>query len=179
MNMKTVLAIFLLSFATASLAQTAPVEQTAAPGCGKDDVKFDVKTEKSQHPFAKPDPGKPLVYFLQDDTDFLSNPRPTTRFSLDGSWIGATHSSSYFYVSVDPGEHHLCAGWQSFVGLTAGQKSAAARFNADAGGIYFFVVRNHAMQEREPAGMKLRTLDPDEAQLLMSKYAFSTSRAKK
>src|SRR5258708_18472260 len=77
-NMKAVLAILLLSFATASFAQTAPVEQAAAPGCGKDDVKFDVKTEKSQHPFAKPDPGKALVYLLQDDTDFRSNPRPTT-----------------------------------------------------------------------------------------------------
>jgi len=177
--MKTVLAIFLLSFPIASYAQTASVEQAATPGCGKDDVKFDVKTEKSQHPFAKPEPGKALVYFLQDDTDFLSSPRPTTRFGLDGTWIGATHSSSYFYVSVEPGVHHLCAGWQSFVGLTTGQKSAAAQFNADADGIYFFAVRNHAMQEKVPAGMKLRTLDPDEAQLLMSQYAFSTSRAKK
>jgi hypothetical protein len=161
--MKTVLAIFLLSFPIASFAQTASVEQAATPGCGKDDVKFDVKTEKSQHPFAKPEPGKALVYFLQDDTDFLSSPRPTTRFGLDGTWIGATHSSSYFYVYVEPGVHHLCA----------------AQFNADADGIYFFVVRNHAMQEKVPAGMKLRTLDPDEAQLLMSQYAFSTSRAKK
>jgi len=177
--MKTVLAILLLSFPIASFAQTASVEQVATPGCGKDDVKFDVKTEKSQHPFAKPEPGKALVYFLQDDTDFLSSPRPTTRFGLDGTWIGATHSSSYFYVSVDPGVHHLCVGWQSFVGLTTGQRSAAAQFNADAGGIYFFVVRNHAMQEKVPAGMKLRALDPDEAQLLMSQYAFSTSRAKK
>jgi len=126
--MKTVLAIFLLTCATLSRAQTAPVEQAAAPGCAKDDVKFEVKTDKRQHPFAKPDPGKAIVYFLQDDTEFLSVPRPTTRFSLDGAWIGATHTSSYFYVAVDPGQHHLCAGWQSFVGLTAGQKSAAAQF---------------------------------------------------
>lgn len=177
--MKAVLAILLLSFATVTFAQTQSVERAAAPGCGKDDVKFDVKTDKSQHPFPKPDPGKALVYFLQDDTDFLSSPRPTTRFALDGSWIGATHSSSYFYASVDPGQHHICAGWQSFVALTTGQKNAAAQFNAEAGGIYFFVVRNHAMQERMPPGMKLHTLDPDEAQLLMSKYAFSTASAKK
>ena len=177
--MRTSLVILLFGFATVALAQTPTIEQAAAPGCGKDDTKFDVKTDKSQHPFVKPDAGKALVYFLQDDTNFLSNPRPTTRFGLDGSWIGATHSNSYFYVSVDPGEHHLCAGWQSFVGLTTGQKTAAAQFDADAGGSYFFVVRNHAQQEREPPGMKLRALDPDEAQLLMSKYAFSTSRAKK
>jgi len=177
--MKIVLAILLLSFTTSVLARAQFVEQAGASGCGKDDVKFDVKTDKSQHPFPKPDSGKALVYFLQDDTDFLSTPRPTTRFGLDGSWIGATHSSSYFYASVDPGVHHLCAGWQSFVGLTTGQKTAAAQFNADAGGMYFFVVRNHSMQERVPPGMKLRTLDPDEAQLLMSKYAFSTASAKK
>ena len=177
--MRTSLVILLFGFATVALAQTPTIEQAAAPGCGKDDIKFDVKTDKSQHPFVKPDAGKALVYFLQDDTNFLSNPRPTTRFGLDGAWIGATHSNSYFYVSVDPGEHHLCAGWQSFVGLTTGQKSAAAQFIADPGGIYFFVVRNHAMQEQEPPGMKLKALDPDEAQLLMSKYAFSTSRAKK
>jgi hypothetical protein len=90
--MKTALAIFLLSFVTTAFAQTSPVEQAAAPGCAKDDLKFDVKTDKSQHPFTKPDPGRALVYLLQDDTDFLSNPRPTTRFSLDGSWIGATRS---------------------------------------------------------------------------------------
>jgi len=177
--MKPALALFLLTFAMTTPAQTPTTEQALAPGCGKDDIKFDVKTDKSNHPFAKPDSGKAFVYFLQDDTDFRSNPRPTTRFGLDGAWVGATHSSSYFYVSVNPGQHHLCAGWQSFVGLTTGQKSAAAQFNADPGGIYFFVVRNHAMQEQVPAGMKLHTLDPDEAQLLMSQFAFSTSRAKK
>ncbi|HET7106121.1 MAG TPA: hypothetical protein VFI38_04870 [Candidatus Acidoferrum sp.] len=177
--MKTLLMILFLSFATTTFVQAQSVEQAVAPGCGKDDVKFDVKTDKSQHPFPKPDPGKALVFLLQDDTDFLSSPRPTTRFGLDGAWIGATHSSSYFYVSLDPGVHHLCAAWQSFVGLTTGQKTAAAQVNAAAGGIYFFVVRNHAMQEHVPAGMKLRPLDPDEAQLLMSKYAISTFSAKK
>ncbi len=99
--MKIVLAIFLLSFATTALAQTSPVEQAAAPGCGKDDVKFDVKTDKSQHPFAKPDPGKALVYLLQDDTDFLSNPRPDQRrFSLGGRRpdCAATHSSNLVHV---------------------------------------------------------------------------------
>ena len=49
-----------------------------------------------QHPFAKPESGKALIYFLQDDPNFLSRPRPTTRFGLDGNWIGATQSNSYF-----------------------------------------------------------------------------------
>jgi hypothetical protein len=112
--------VVLLAFASPSFAQSAPVATAVAPGCGVENIKFDVQSNKSQHPFVKPVPGKALVYFLQDDTYFESRPRPTTRFGIDGAWVGATQSNAYFYFAIDPGEHHLCAGWQSFVGLTAG-----------------------------------------------------------
>jgi hypothetical protein len=95
--MKTVLALFLALLPASAVAQDKSTASAAAPGCGTDNTKFGVKTDRYQHPFAKPDSGKALVYFLQDDTDFLSRPRPTTRFGLDGSWIGATQSDAYFY----------------------------------------------------------------------------------
>ena len=84
--MKTVLAIFLLSFATVSLAQTTPMEQAAAPGCGKDDVKFDVKTEKSQHPFAKPGPGRPSSISFKTTQSFspLRDPLPASAWTAPG-----------------------------------------------------------------------------------------------
>jgi hypothetical protein len=178
--MKTLQAfLVLLAFASSLFAQSSPITTAAAPGCGAASVKFDVQSNRSQHPFAKPDPGKALIYFLQDDTYFESRPRPTTRFGVDGAWVGATQSNAYFYFAVDPGEHHLCAGWQSFVGLTAGAKSAAAHFTAEPGGTYFFLVRNHWNEKLGPAGMVFNPLDSDEAQLLMSKFAFSSSRARK
>jgi hypothetical protein len=177
--MKTYAAFLLLALASSSFAQSGPIATAAAPGCGTDNSKFDVQSNKSQHPFAKPDPGKALVYFLQDDSTFESRPRPTTRFGIDGACVGATQSNAYFYFAVDPGEHHLCAGWQSFVGLTTGAKSAAAHFTAEPGGSYFFIVRNRWNEKLGPAGMKFDPLDSAEAQLLMSKFTFSTSRAKK
>jgi hypothetical protein len=181
--MKTLSAFLLLAFATTCSAQNAPTETAAAPGCGGEDTKFDVKTDRSKHPFVKPEPGKALVYFVQDDSYFQSVPRPTTRFGLDGNWVGATQANAYFYVSVDPGEHHLCAGWQSFVGFNVAKKSAAAHFTAEAGGVYFFIVNDHADsgndEHQRPAGMKLSAVDSDEAQLLMSKFGFSTSRVRK
>src|SRR5882762_1272192 len=183
--MKDLTALLLFAFATASFAQNAPTAAAAAPGCGAENTKFDVKTDRSQHPFVKPEPGKALVYFLQDDAYFQSVPRPTTRFGLDGNWVGATQANAYFYVSVDPGEHHLCADWQSFVGFNVAQKSAAAHFTAEAGGVYFFVVNDRADaagehgEQQRPAGMKLSALDSDEGQLLMSKFGFSTSRVRK
>lgn len=178
--MKLLCSFFLLVlFTIPAAAQSPNAEQAAAPGCGKDNIKFDVQTTKSQHPFLKPDTGKALVYFLQDDTDFVSRPRPSTRFGLDGTWIGATNSNSYFYVSVDPGEHHLCADWQSFVGFNTGHKNGAASFAAAEGNSYFFLVKNRSNHDNFPAAMKFEVVDPDQAQLLMSKFALSTSHAKK
>jgi hypothetical protein len=177
---KIALALLVFLFATAAFAQTPPTTVSAiAPGCGTANTKFDVATNDKQHPFAKPDPGKALIYFLQDDSDFLSHPRPTTRFGIDGHWIGATQSNSYFYISVDPGEHHLCGEWQSFVGFGAAHKSAAAHFTAEPGETYFYIVRNHFNEVRGPGGMSFSPVDSDEAQLLMSKFGFCASRPKK
>lgn len=156
--MKTSIFFLLFAFATTAFAQSTPPETAVPRGCGAEDTKFDAKTDCEQHPLAKPEPGKALVYFLQDDSNFQSRPRPTTRFGLDGNWVGATQSNSYFYISVDPGEHHLCAGWQSFVGFNVAQKSAAAHFTAEAGGVYFFVVNDRADRggnNRRPAGTKI------------------------
>jgi len=177
--MKSTFALFLALLPASVIAQDKPSATAAAAGCGTENVKFEVKTARSQHPIGKPDAGKALVYFLQDDTDYGSIPRPTTRFGLDGNWIGATQSNAYFYVSVDPGEHHVCAGWQTFVNANTGQKSAAAHFTAEAGGAYFFIVHDHFLENHGPAGMTLSPVDSDEAQLLMSKFGFSTSHPRK
>lgn len=178
--MKTLLfAILLFSPGSVSFAQN-PSTAPAAPGCSAADTKFDVKINDSQHPLAGPEPGKALVYFLQDDTYFIARPRPTTRFGLDGNWIGATHANSYFYVSVDPGEHHLCADWQSFVVIPTGLTTAAAHFTAEPGGIYFFVARNHSgSRYQSSAGLDFWPVDSDEAQILTSKFALATSRRRK
>jgi hypothetical protein len=165
-------------FATAAFAQTSADTVAAAPGCGAANIKFDVKTGKSQHPPAQIESGKALVYFLEDDTDFDSFPKPTTRIGLDGSWVGANHGNSYFYFSVDPGEHHLCASWQSFVAIGARETSAAAHFTAEAGQVYYFRVRNKALREHGAPHLDLSPLDSDEGQLLAGQYAFSESHPK-
>jgi hypothetical protein len=91
-----------------ALAQNNPSSSAGTPGCGDPKIKFDVKTRNSGS-VAKPDPGKATVYFIEDDKNFNSIPKPTTRLGIDGEWAGATHGNSYFSVSVNPGVHHLCA----------------------------------------------------------------------
>lgn len=54
-----------------------------APGCGDPTTKFEVKTNKEQHP-AQPEAGKALLYFIENDSNWEMNPRPTTRMGVDG-----------------------------------------------------------------------------------------------
>ncbi len=144
-------------------------QDLGALGCGDDNAKFAVKSEKGQHKL-QTEPGKALVYFIQDDSDFSKLPRPTTRMGIDGKWVGATHSNSYSYFSVDPGIHHICAAWQP-TNLDHG--IAALHFTAEAGAVYFFGVKNRV------TGISFAPLDSDEGKFLVSRYALSTSHPKK
>jgi len=177
--MKT--ALMILLFASSALAQGAPspTSTAATPGCGSTDFKFEVKSSDSSHPVTQPEAGKALVYFLQDDKVFASHPRPTVKWGMDGNWIGATQANTYFYVSVDPGEHHLCSEWQTAVIVTAGHQAAAAHFTAEAGRVYFFRAQDFYWKDTGAANVKLNPVDSDEAQLLMTKFGFSTSQPKK
>jgi Protein of unknown function (DUF2846) len=162
-------------------AQNAPppTGSAAAPGCGPANVSFDVKSSGSSHPVSQPEPGKALVYFLQEDKVFESRPRPTVKWALDGNWIGATQANRYFHISVDPGEHHVCSEWQTAVILIAGHPAAAAHFTTEAGQAYYFRTENYFWKETGVTNIKLGQLDSDEALLLMSQFGFSESKPKK
>jgi hypothetical protein len=167
--------MFLFTFLV--LAQNGPADAAGTPGCGVKDIKFHVKTEKGPHP-AQLNAEKALVYIIEDDSDFGSFPKPTTRIGVDGNWVGATHGNSYFSFFVDPGIHHLCANWQSVVLLTKGRKTAAAHFTAAAGGAYYFQIKNTYWLDHGSAGMTLKPLDSDQGQLLGNTFPLSIPHEK-
>ncbi|MGA9055545.1 MAG: DUF2846 domain-containing protein [Terriglobia bacterium] len=179
--MKTTLLIFLMASAVLAQAQTG--EKRAAPSCGPDRVKFNVKTEKGRPLVGQPDAGRALVYFLEDDSEYRAYPKPTTRLGVDGEWVGATHGNSYFYLSVDPGEHSLCAREQRLVGLGPPLADATADFKAEAGVTYYFkamlIMKNPTPLTPRYYIMKLEPVDSDEGQILARQYAFSTFQQKK
>jgi hypothetical protein len=98
---------------------------------------------------------------------------------MDGNWVGATQADNYFYLTVDPGEHHLGTEWQSEAVVNASRQSAAAHFTAEPGQMYYFRAQDFYLQERGVANLKLGPVDSDEAQLLMTQFGFSTSHPKK
>jgi Protein of unknown function (DUF2846) len=176
-------AVLLLSL---SMVLSLQARAQQGPGCGSADVKFDVNTSKKYSLPAVP-PGKALVYLFQDDLKYGARPRPTTRFAIDGTWIGATHANSFIYAFVDPGDHDVCANWQSDdtgLGYIGPKRStAAAHFTAEAGKSYYFRARDIAYTNgrtivSEPE-VVLGPLDTDEAQVIISSFSLSSSHPKK
>lgn len=178
--MRLACVLLLLAF---SMICSRQARAQAGPGCGQVDVQFNVKTKSGPQPAPALQPGKALVYFLQDDLKF-SGERPTTRFGVDGAWVGATHANSYFYVFLDPGEHHICASWQGdMTDDSYTRRTAVTHFTAEAGTSYYFRARDiftsRVVHGNDLYEVRLAPLDSDEAQVLMGLFSFSSSQPQK
>jgi hypothetical protein len=171
--MKSALVLMLLS--------TCALAQSATSACGPAETKFEVKLDDSQHTLSPPEAGKARVYFVQD-LGWVSciGGCLDTRIAVDGTWVGATNKNSYISVSIDPGEHHVCAGPQGLL-VTASRKNpsvalALAHFRADAGKVYYFRIRFFS-GERQGI-FDLEPIDSDEGVYLIEHYPLSVSHPK-
>jgi hypothetical protein len=168
-------------FGSPALAQNAPSDPLTTAGCGANDVHFNVKTDKNQHPTGQPEVGKALVYVIGDASyDHASIHMGTlpTRFGVDGTWVGANGFRSYFFFTVEPGEHRLCTNMQSKLQRQVKSSTAATSFTAEAGKSYYFKTKtpDRPVTNEE---VKLVPVDPAEAQVLLAAAAFSTFSLKK
>lgn len=86
-------------------------------------------TDESQHPAPTPENGKALIYVVQKATG-------TFKFGADGKWLGALKDGTYFYTSVEPGEHHLCVKGR----LPLWKGVCLHGLKANAGETYYFFI---------------------------------------
>ena len=173
--MKTIVAgIFLAVFASSVLAQEPAPTASTRGGCGSSEAQFDVKTDKKQHPVAPADVGRAVVYVFED-----IERGPTMRIGVDGAWIGANKGKSYFFFSVDPGDHQVCTNWQSGTFKeTAKRIGSAMTLKAEAGKVYYLRTQVYERSEKDH-NVKLEPVETAEGQFLVSASAFSTYRPKK
>ena len=176
-----------LPFSARATAQAAA--PTLAAGCGADQIHFHVKRDKHAQP-VQPEPGKALVYFIENDDDFNMVPMPTTRVGIDGQWLGATQDKAYVAFLVDPGPHHLCASWQSagdngsalitgaYIGYPS--KAKAIVFTAQPGAVYYFLDKNtydpHD-QSGNRSSLDLSLIDGQQGSQLIRKAASTVAKA--
>ena len=156
--MKTLPLALLLTLTLPASAQTADAIYHQA--CGPADTSFQLQHVPATPPTA-PEPGKALVFFIQEQSgmNFM------TRIGLDGAWAGVVEGDSYITTSVTPGEHHVCAA-------TMGRKHPKAEFlhfTAEPGKIYYYLVRATAADRGEGFfSMPIGPVDRDEALYLLA-----------
>jgi hypothetical protein len=163
----------LLLFSTALLADDAP-SSALKTACGPDQIKFSVKSAGQDATDAKPEPGKAVVYVIEE-FDHAPNEwgRPTVRVGLDGSWVGANRGTSHISFSVDPGEHHICVDWQSRPFTMPILSVAGSSLSVEPGNTYFF--RAHIVQhEGTPWTFGLDAVNADEGRILVAHSPRST-----
>ena len=166
--------VALLLFATPAFAQDQSPTPSAGGGCGPAEAYFDVRASDKQHPVGSPESGKALVYIFED-----IERGPTMRVGLDGNWVGANKGKSYFYFSVEPGEHQLCTNWQSGTFKKAARHiGSAMTLNAEAGKTYYLRTQVYERSEHDH-NVKLEPVETAEGQFLITASAFSTFHAKK
>lgn len=178
--MKLPLMFLLLAFP--AFAQNGPGSSFVPASCGPNEIHFSVKADRSQHSIGQPEPGKALVYVIEEFQNVSGGfIRPTVRVGLDGRWVGANRGSSYLFFSVAPGEHHLCANWQSSSEEISSQYSLT-NFTAESGNVYFFKVepRVESIHDRGDAWSKdLAPVNPDQAKYLIAISPLSVSYLQK
>lgn len=154
----------------------APPPNRLAPACGPAMQDFKVNLDRSQHGPVPSQNGKALVYFFHESgipgESLLAY--PTTKYGLDGNWVGADHGDSWFAVAVDPGEHHVCTVLQTTVYRP---RLELALFTAEAGKSYYF--RTQLVTSGSVELLELEPIDSDEASYLYGEYPMATATAKK
>jgi hypothetical protein len=164
--------VLAMLFAASASAQAPPVAPPSA--CGHENVSFKVKLDESQHTLAQPDPGKARVYFVHDAGTSITLGYPTVKLAMDGAWVGANHGNSYFSVSVEPGEHHVCVTLQSSL---VAQRVELAHFTAEAEKVYYY--RTQLVTSRSVELLELEPIDSDQGKYLIATFPLSVSQPKK
>ena len=172
--MKTIAATVLLTCCSCcAFAQDKRAISAAEVGCGPQDAKFEVKTDESQHPTPRPEDGKALIYVVADG-------HLTTLFGFDEKWVGAVNGGinggRYFFVPIDPGEHHVCAMLQSFRPDRSRPRVSVHSLKTEPGGIYYF--RTRLVGISTGFVLQLDQVDPDEGRWFVAWSKFSTSHPK-
>jgi hypothetical protein len=165
-------------FLCASLACAGQARAAALPdSCGADNVKFDVKTEKSQAAPAGPAEGRAQIVFVENENQVVGPfTHATVRFGMDGVWVGANSGNAYFALTVDPGVQHLCASWQSALGNRKKDVDVTS-FTAEPDHVYYFAAAV-TVNFRTSITFGLSQLNEDEGKYLVKGRDLSSSKPK-
>lgn len=162
-----ILLSFLIFWSVPVFSQNAAVA-AATTACGPSGEHLKVNSETAKGLLTEPEPGKALVYVIEDDgvADRIIGGNITWRVGLDGAWVAALNRHSpYTTFSVTQGEHHLCVNWQSSLEYLA-RATNLAHLNVEADKTYYYRIRKWESQTE--VFVDLDPVDSDQGTLLLA-----------
>jgi len=163
-------------FSCAAFAQNDAAIAQAKSACGPDKIHFDLEATDFTDSIAQPASGKALVYVIGQEVDYPGG--IIARIGLDGTWVGAVNGKSHLSFSVDPGEHHVCANWQSVL-AERNKYVALSSLTVEAGKVYYVRMRLTVQGQYSPPILDIEVVNPDEGKYLVLTSEVSESHAKK
>lgn len=110
-----------------------------AKACGTTSVDYDAETRKNEHPTPDVPADKALVYVMRTT---IIGYKIHSKLAVDGEWKGTNRGKTYFFFTLDPGEHFICS---------ESENQDAMALTVEAGKTYY-------VQQQVKAGMwKART----------------------
>ena len=193
LSMSKKLALNVVIFATTAWAQDNLSPQMQA-GCSPDRANFAVQRQTRSHPTGTPESGKALASCVTLET----GPEPTSpAILLAGpdlrAWvldrlrvrIYANHRPIRIFPR-NPEGHRLCTSQQSSLKSRRDDNASAITFTAEEGKVYYFRTQptptslaRSATSQVLNGEVELATVNPAQAQLMVPKWAYSTSQPKK
>lgn len=139
------------------------------PGCGPEKTHYHVTHGAAAKVYPSIPSGQAAIYVIEPyDTPPGTFGTPTVRVGLDGKWVGADQGNTYIELFLSPGEHHLCARWQSRLSYLS-RLLGLYNFPVEAGRRYYFqILIEPGMDGAQRPTLTLQPLPSDEGKYLIS-----------
>lgn len=170
--MKVVLGAVLLLTVSCSVATFGQDDALTAAmaACGPTQDRLKVSPDSTKQALTQPEPGKALLFIVEDNGFYnhIVGSGITYKVGVDGAWIGGVNRHSpYLAISLTPGEHHLCANWQSRLFADIAAKAVTlAHLDAEPDKTYYFRIRE--WESHTEVYVDLDPIDGDQGKLLIA-----------
>jgi Protein of unknown function (DUF2846) len=160
------LLIFTGGCAMSTLAQQIDKHELESRACGpkNKEVHYAESAGKKEHPTPELPAGKALIYVI----------RPTvvgmliqTKLAVDGDWKGVNKGDTYFFFTLDPGEHAFCS---------VAENHAVMEATIEAGKTYY--LQQHIEMGVMKARNEISFVSADEGARKLEKLHLATWREK-
>lgn len=81
-------------------------QELRAKACGTESVNYTAQTDKKNHPTPDAPADKAMIYILRPT---IIGYKIKSKLAVDGVWTGVNRGRTYFYFTLDPGEHYFCS----------------------------------------------------------------------